>query len=291
MKFLLGTKGSMTQLFSEEGIVIPVTEIKTGPNVVTQVKTQDTDGYTAVQVGFETRRSIAKPQRGHLKDMENYRYSREFRSEETLKRGDVVTLEQFQEGDVIKVVGTSKGKGFAGVVKRHGFHGSRKTHGNKDQLRMPGSVGATGPAHVFKGVRMAGRMGNDRVTLPNCTVVKVDAETNSIFIRGAVPGARGSLVYLQSDAELDLEKVKNIFEKPEEEPVVEEVATEEVKTEEAAEEQPVEAQPEEKPAEENKEEVKEETSEEQPAAEPEVQEEQPKEETSEPQEEEQPKAE
>jgi len=198
----------MTQVFKEDK-VIPVTLIESGSNFVTQIKTKDGDGYTAIQVGFDTKKekNIRKPQRGHLKkvsnvkgQMSNLRWLREFRVDSTeLKSGDKIDITVFAPGDKVNVIAISKGKGFQGVVKRHGFHGGPKSHGQKDRHRAPGSIGSSFPEHVFKGKRMAGRMGGDRVTVKNLEVVEVDSENNLIALKGAVPGRRGTLIMIKSE--------------------------------------------------------------------------------------------
>jgi len=211
MKFIIGKKIEMTQIWQEDKVVA-VTKIQAGPCKVVQVKTEDKDGYSALQLGFDEKKkkNIKKPQLGHLKDLGNIRYLREFRTEESvpLAQGDSVDVSTFEIGDTVDVIGTSKGKGFQGVVKRHGFKGSKATHGNKDQLRMPGSIGATGPAHVFKGTRMGGRMGTDRVTTKNTEVIKIDIENNIIMIKGSAPGARNGLVMLRGEGELKFKKAE-----------------------------------------------------------------------------------
>ncbi len=197
----------MTQVWKDDK-VLAVTKIVAGPCSVTQVKNNESDGYSAIQLGFgeKKEKNINKPQKGHLKNLSNFRYLREFRVEGSadLKRGDKIDLESFVSGDSAQVTSISKGKGFQGVVKRHGFKGTKKTHGNKDQLRMPGSIGATGPAHVFKGTRMGGRMGGDQVTIKNQEIIEVDIENNLILIKGAVPGARNSLVLISAEGDLKL---------------------------------------------------------------------------------------
>ncbi len=199
-KFALGTKGAMTRIFREDGTAVPVTMITAGPAVVTQVRTKEKDGYTAVQLGFGTRRHLRKPQSGALKGLGTPRFLREFRVRDAgdLARGATLDVAQFQPGDVVRVTGTSKGRGFAGVVKRHGFAGSPATHGHKDQHRMPGSIGSTAPQRVFKGMRMAGRMGNARVTIRNLEVVAVRPDKHVLLVKGAVPGARNGLLFLQT---------------------------------------------------------------------------------------------
>lgn len=202
MKFILGTKQNMTQIFDEAGIVHPVTVISAGPLTVTQIKNLEKDGYNAVQVGYGTRnaKNINKPMTGHMKGG-NYAYLREFPAEgSTFAIGDKIDLSTFASGDKVTVSSVSKGKGFQGVVKRHGFHGGPRSHGQKHSEREPGSIGGAGRdgGRVAKGKRMAGRMGSDRVTNKNLTVVKVSPETGEIFIRGAVAGRKGSLVEIRA---------------------------------------------------------------------------------------------
>lgn len=191
----------MTQIFSEEGKVFPVTEISAGPVLVTQVKTKDKDGYESVQVGYgeKAAKNVKKPQAGHYKELGNFRYVKEFKIPvtEDLKIGSSIEVKDFEEGDKIRISAFSKGKGFQGVVKRYGFKGGPRTHGQKHSEREPGSIGATGPQRVFKGTRMGGRMGNDRVTLKNVEIIKIDKENNKIFVKGSVPGRRGTLIEIQ----------------------------------------------------------------------------------------------
>lgn len=205
MKFLIAKKLDMTQEFTPDGTAVAVTVLEALPNIVTQVKTVAKDGYAAVQVGAGSRKEkrVSKPVVGHLHDLPLLRTLREFRiapdaTNNIPERGATITVETFSPGDVVDVVGTSHGRGFAGVVKRHGFHGSPATHGHKDQLRMPGSIGAQQPQRVRKGKRMAGRMGNQRVTTKNLTIVTVDPATNRLSVKGAVPGSRGATVLLQA---------------------------------------------------------------------------------------------
>ena len=199
MKFILAKKLEMSQVFRPDGTVVPVTLVQAGPCVVTQVKTTETDGYTSVQLGFAPTRKTAKPQAGHLKDLPLMGTLREFRlsNASELKRGDTIEAAAFAAGDKIHVTGTSKGRGFQGVVKRHGFHGSPASHGHKDQLRMPGSIGPGGVQHVLKGRRMAGRMGDDQVTVQNLEVIEV-RDGGVLAVKGAVPGARNSLLKIVS---------------------------------------------------------------------------------------------
>ena len=231
VKGIIGKKIGMTQVFEQDGSAVPVTVIQAGPCWVTQVKVEDTDGYNAVQIGFEEvgagidnenarerkiERRLKKPQRGHLgllepdekhperKTLETplpaLRHLREFRVDDTdnVEAGQKITVEVFKKGDRVDIVGTSKGKGFAGTVKRHGFGRGPKTHGQSDRERAPGSIGATStPGRVFKGTRMAGRMGGNRVTSQNLEVVVVDPERNLLAVKGSVPGAKGGLVMVR----------------------------------------------------------------------------------------------
>lgn len=199
-KFLLGKKQAMSRMFRDDGTVVPVTVLAAGPCVVTQVRTAKKDGYTAVQIGFGSRKKQTKAVAGHLKGLGAFRVLREFRTAETgdWERGKTIDVQQFVPGDTIKVTATSKGRGFAGVVKRHGFHGSPASHGHKDQLRKSGSIGSTAPQRVFKGMRMAGQMGNARVTVRNLEVIAVHPATNELLVKGAVPGPRNTLVLIQT---------------------------------------------------------------------------------------------
>ena len=200
---LLGRKIGMTQVFRKNGEVVPVTVIEAGPCVVTQIFTKERDGYEAVQIGFgevEARR-ISKPEQGHLAGAGKLvRHLREFRADNPTDHsvGELLDVNLFNEGQKVDVVGTSKGKGFAGVVKRHHFRGGPKTHGQSDRLRAPGSIGSgTTPGRVWKGLRMAGRMGNQRVTVQNLEVVEIIADKHLILIKGSVPGANNGLVRVQ----------------------------------------------------------------------------------------------
>ena len=200
MKALLGTKIGMTQIISEDGRAIPVTLIQAGPVTVTQVKTVETDGYNAVQVGFGEGKNLSKAVAGHLKAAElTPKYLREFRVEdlsEELKVGSTFDVTAFELGDVVDATGTSKGKGFAGNIKRHNFERHRKTHGGKGNPRRPGSIGSMYPQKVFKGKRMAGRMGHDQVTVKNLVVSYIDADNNLIGLKGAVPGPKKGLIVI-----------------------------------------------------------------------------------------------
>lgn len=202
-KGLIGKKIGMTQIFDEEGIVIPITLIEAGPCYVTHIRTQKRENYSAVQLGFNENKPkrLSGGQLGHLKNTEAppLKYLREFRAKDhELKPGDKLTVDLFEIGDHVDVIGTSKGKGFAGAVKRHGFSGGPKTHGQSDRQRAVGSIGATsGTSRVFKGKKMPGRMGNARVTSQNITVALIDAERNLIGVSGSVPGAKGGLVMIK----------------------------------------------------------------------------------------------
>ena len=231
MKFISGKKLQMTQIWVDDK-VIGVTAVAAGPCVITQIKNAKRDGYEALQLAYGTRKekNINKPQLGHFKETSvKPTHVREFRLKEAsdLKIGDTVTVGAFAVGDVISVTGTSKGKGFAGVVKRHHFNGFRKTHGNKDQERMPGSIGPKGPAHVFKGTRMGGRMGGERVTTTNLEIASVDEENNILFIKGAVPGAINGFVTITGNGELKVNLKKEVKAEVVEEKVEETVVSEE----------------------------------------------------------------
>jgi len=203
-KFILGKKLKMTQIFDKEGNAIPVTLVEAGPCFVTQVKNQEKDGYEAVQISFgeKKEKKTNKAQQGHIKKagLKFFpEYTREFVVESSeLKVGDEIKPDIFKEGDILKVSGISKGKGFAGVVKRHGFGGGPASHGQKHSLRAPGSIGATFPERVPKGRRMAGRLGGERATVENLKIVKIDEENNIIVIKGAIPGSRGALIEITS---------------------------------------------------------------------------------------------
>lgn len=203
MKFLLGTKQGMTQVFDKEGRVHPATVLSVGENTVTQVRNKERDGYSAVQIGQGSKKekNINKPMKGHLKDLNVFQVLREFRFEdgnEQYERGNTIDATIFEPGDIVQVSAVSKGKGFQGVVKRHGFHGGPRSHGQKHTERSPGSISTGRIQTVRKGRRMAGRMGGDRVTVKNLTVLAIDKERGQLVIRGAVPGKRGTLVEVRS---------------------------------------------------------------------------------------------
>lgn len=217
MKFIVGKKIEMTQVYQGD-VAVPVTRVKLLPGVVMQVKTNATDGYNAVVIGCGERRikNIAKPQQGAMKGLGNFRYIKEFRAlnnadaveQSKLSRGNQILIESFEIGDLTSVVGVSKGRGFQGVVKRHRFHGHNTTHGTKDQVRMPGSIGAGEPQHVFKGMRMGGHMGDQGVTVKNLDIVQIDLEAEEMMIKGALPGSRNSLLYITAPGELKYSETK-----------------------------------------------------------------------------------
>ena len=209
MKGMIGKKVGMTQVFDEQGTVIPVTVIQAGPCYVTQVRNVDRDGYVSVQLGYgETKpKRLTKGQLGHLQklDLPALRHIREFRLAETtdvaVEEGQEIKVDIFEQGELVDVIGTSKGRGHAGTIKRHGFSRGPKTHGQSDRMRSPGSIGMCAtPGRTFKGKKMAGRMGNDRVTVQNVALIVVDAEKNLLAVRGSVPGAKGSIVMIKPAA-------------------------------------------------------------------------------------------
>ncbi len=250
MKCILGTKVGMTQVFRPDGTVVPVTRVKAGPCIVTQVKTKAKDGIDAIQIGFGEQKvfRMNKAEQGHRRGLSFAGKStlvnvlRDVRTgtdAHGLERGNVFTAAIFAPGDTVQVVGTSKGKGFQGVVKRHGFAGGPASHGHKDNLRMPGSIGAGGVQRVFKGMRMAGHMGDERVTVKNLEIVEVHPEEHELLIKGAIPGARGGLVII-STPEGKIEIEQTVEESPAEsaatdvsEPAQEPTATEVAETEPA----------------------------------------------------------
>ena len=203
MAGLIGKKIGMTSMFSEEGKNIPCTIIEAGPCVVTQIKTQESDGYSALQIAFDNQKDsrLSKALLGHLKKAGAPASKKivEISFDEDISMGDTLNVDLFKEGDFVTVVGNSKGKGFQGVVKRHGFAGvGDATHGQHNRLRAPGSIGAASyPARVFKGMRMAGQMGSERVKVQNLKVLAVDAEKNLLVVSGAVPGAKGSYIVVE----------------------------------------------------------------------------------------------
>lgn len=187
----------MTRIFRPDGMAVAVTKLSAGPCWVTQIKTTDKDGYQAVQLGFGERRVVGKAMAGHLKPVgKNLRHLKEFTVTATgdFTVGQSFDVSQFKTGDKVTITAKSKGRGFQGVVKRHGFHGHPASHGHKDQARMPGSIGAGGVQHVRKGMRMAGRMGNQPVTVHHLEIIEVHPETNELWVKGAIPGAPKGLV-------------------------------------------------------------------------------------------------
>ncbi len=274
MKFLMGKKIEMTQIFTEDGQAVAVTKVQAGPCTVVQIKSDEKDGYSAVQFGYgeKKEKNINKPQLGHMKGLGNFRYLRELRIKPSsakatadkndkdkteLKKGDQIDVSSFAEGDKIEVTSSSKGRGFQGVVKRHGFHGSLATHGHKDQLRMPGSIGATGPAHVFKGTKMGGHMGDDQVTIKNLKVIQVDEENNILYIKGGISGARNGLVIIKGEGEMSKVESPSPSAKATEDKKSESLKSEEAKEEKVEEKKFASAE-----AIADKEEIKEETKEE-----------------------------
>jgi len=210
MKFILGKKIGMTQIFDDNNNVLPATLIKAGPCFVVQVKNKEKDRYEAVQIGFEEikDKKVKKPQKGHFKKHgleKNYYYLREF-SNNKLKSGDKIDLSLFNNGEIVSVSGISKGKGFQGVVKRHGFKGSPASHGTKHTLRAPGSIGSAFPERVFKGKKMAGRMGGDRIVVKGLEIVGIDKENNLLALKGAVPGRKGTLLEIIVTKEIEAVK-------------------------------------------------------------------------------------
>lgn len=196
MKYILGRKLGMTTIYDEQKGALNVTLVECVPNVVTQVRNIEKDGYLAIQIGLPK----LKAQNSKRKNKENFSKIKEFRIEvKDLKAGDEIKIDQFEAGDKVKVSGITKAKGFQGVVKRHGFKGSPKTHGHKHDLRAPGSIGATFPEHVIKGKRMAGRMGGERSSVLNLKIIQIDKENNILFLKGAVPGVKGRIVEVMSN--------------------------------------------------------------------------------------------
>lgn len=196
----LGTKIGMTQTFREDGRVVPVTVIQAGPCVVTQVKTKETDGYEAVQLGFGDVKRRNKPESGHLKNSRLSRYLREVATDDTseFEVGQTIGVDIFEAGEKVDVIGTSKGRGFAGVMKRWNFRGGPRTHGQSDRARAPGSIGGgTTPGKVYKGLKMGGHMGNRRITVKGLEIIEIDTERNLLLVKGGIPGATNSLVQIR----------------------------------------------------------------------------------------------
>jgi large subunit ribosomal protein L3 len=200
LRGFLGKKIGMTQIFRDDGMVVPVTLIEAGPCVVTQVKTKETDGYEAVQLGFGEVKRRNKPLSGHLKNSRLSRYLREVVADDPTEFsvGQTVGVDIFEAGEKVDVIGRSKGRGFAGVMKRHGFAGGPRTHGQSDRARAPGSIGGgTTPGKVYKGMKMPGHMGNRRITVKGLEVVSVDTDRNILMVKGGVPGAPNSLLHIR----------------------------------------------------------------------------------------------
>jgi large subunit ribosomal protein L3 len=200
MEAILGRKLGMTQVFTANGEARGVTVVEAGPCIVVQVKTKDNDGYEAIQIGFGTRKKVNEPMRGHLKRLGQFQLLREIRVDDAsaYEVGQAIGAELFEQGDIIDVMGTSKGRGFAGGVKRHHFAGGPKTHGQSDRHRAPGSIGSgTTPGRVRKGLRMAGHMGDERVTVKNLTVFESNTERNLLLIEGSVPGGVNGLLRIR----------------------------------------------------------------------------------------------
>jgi large subunit ribosomal protein L3 len=285
---LLGRKLGTLQIFDRDGTAVPVTVIETGPCTVLQVKTKDRDGYEAVQLGFGVRRRVNEPMKGHFKGLGSFRYLREFRVDEISQWevGQRVGAEVFEPGDLVDVSGISKGRGFAGVVKRYGFRGGPKTHGQSDRYRSPGSIGASAsPSRVIKGLKMAGHMGAVKVTVRNLEVVDSNPARGVILVKGSVPGAKDGLLRIRVARKQAVKRrvVEREAEEPKaeepraEEPLAEEPPTEEPPAEEAPAEEPQaeeapteEPQAEEAPAEEPS--TEEPPAEEAPAEEPQAEE-------------------
>ncbi len=197
---MIGKKIGMTRIFAKDGTVVPVTAIEAGPCTVIQIKAEDKEGYNAIQLGFEESKRLNKPEKGHLKGMGDFKHLREFKTNDVaeIEAGQKITVAIFEPGEKVDIVGTSKGRGFAGVVKRHRFSGGPKTHGQKDRHRAPGSVGAgTDPGKTWRGQRMAGHMGNSRITVKKLEVVQANADRNLLLVKGAVPGARNGLLLIK----------------------------------------------------------------------------------------------
>jgi len=200
LRGFLGKKIGMSQVFRDNGEVVPVTVIQAGPCAVTQIKNQKTDGYNAIQLGFGAAKNLNKPERGHLKNNEPVKHLREVQTDslDEYSVGQQISVEIFEVGEKIDVIGTTKGRGFAGTMKRHGFHGGPKTHGQSDRARAPGSIGGgTTPGKVYKGMKMSGHMGNERVTVKNLEIVQIDQDRNLLVVKGGVPGAPNGLLIIR----------------------------------------------------------------------------------------------
>ncbi len=205
MQGILGVKKGMTQIFDDSGLVVPVTIVEAGPCFVTQIKTKENDGYESVQIAFREKKEsrTTKPAKGHFEKAKvtPKRSLKEFKFDDQadLKLGSEIKVDRFQAGEFVTVAGVSKGKGFQGVVKRYNFAGGKSTHGQSDRLRAPGSIGqGSSPSRVYKGIKMGGRMGNDRSTLKSIQIVKIDIENNLLFLSGSVPGSKNSLLEINN---------------------------------------------------------------------------------------------
>lgn len=199
MKFILGKKLGMSRIFDKKGNSVPVTLVEAGPCVVVQVKTVEKDGYEAVQIGFGAAKKISRPLKGHLKGLGNFRYLKEFRLKKPVfKAGDKIDVSAFETGELLKARGISKGKGYAGVMKRHGFKGGPASHGQKHSARERGSSGARFPEHVVKGMPMPGRMGQNHVTVEDLEIMAIDKDKNILAVKGAIPGKKDALVELET---------------------------------------------------------------------------------------------
>ncbi len=224
----------MSQVFREDGIVVPVTLVEAGPCVVTQIKTQDTDGYEAVQLGYGEVKKSNKPMSGHFKGSRTSRYVKEVKADNVgdFQVGQSLTVDVFKVGEIVDVTGRSKGRGFSGVMKRHGFSGGPRTHGQSDRSRAPGSIGGgTTPGKVFKGMKMAGHMGNRRITVKGLEIIHVDAERNLLLLKGGVPGATNWLLEIRRSTKPPVEPAV-LFGLTQEEPVAEAQEPEVVQPEE-----------------------------------------------------------
>ena len=200
LRGFLGKKIGMSQIFRDNGESVPVTVIQAGPCAVTQIKSKETDGYNAVQLGFGATKNLNKPESGHLKNSDPVKHLREVKADnlQDYSIGQQISVDIFDVGEKIDVIGTTKGKGFAGTMKRHGFGGGPRTHGQSDRGRAPGSIGGgTPPGKVYKGLKMSGHMGNERVTVKNLEIVKIDQDRNLLVVKGGVPGAPNGLLVIR----------------------------------------------------------------------------------------------
>ena len=200
LRGFLGKKIGMSQVFRDNGELVPVTVIQAGPCAITQIKSEDTDGYNAVQLGFGATKKLNKPERGHLKNSEPVKHLREVKADnlQDYSIGQQISVDIFAVGEKIDIIGTTKGRGFAGSMKRHGFGGGPRTHGQSDRSRAPGSIGGgTTPGKVYKGMKMAGHMGNEQVTVKNLEIVQIDQDRNLLVVKGGVPGAPNGLLVIR----------------------------------------------------------------------------------------------